>query len=176
MTAMDLRTVVLRRYPTRLGVRAKQHNDELLREFTIIATGRANGTADDDIPARLITVMDTIRQQYGAGLEERDARLFAAVDAGVEELDIEQQLPQAAVDAAGALSAILDEADAYCRQGRHLLTLATPADIALFRRWYIDEVTAQLRGADATDWPAYAARSIPSGTGAEDAAGSRGRA
>lgn len=158
MTTTDLRTVVLTRYPTRLGVRAKQHNDELLREFTIIAAGRANGTADDDLPARLVTVMDTIRQQYGAGLEERDARLFAAVDAGVDELDVEQQLPTAAADAARALGEILDEADEYCRQGQHLLTLATPADIVLFRRWYLDEVAAQLRGAEATSWPAYARR------------------
>lgn len=156
MTATDLRTVVLRQYPTRLGVEAKQHNDELLREFTIITADRASGTPDDAIPARLITVMDAIRQQYGSGLEERDARLFAAVAAGVEEIDVEQQLPAAAAGAARALGRILDEADEYCREGRHLLTLATPPSIVMFRCWYLDEVAAQLDGAQPTPWPAYA--------------------
>ncbi len=103
MSSPELRTVVLRQYPVRLGVDAKQHNDELVREFTIIAAGRTDGTAQDALPSRLIANMDVIRRQYGAPLEERDARLFAALDAGVEEIDVEQNLPPAAAGAAQAL-------------------------------------------------------------------------
>lgn len=157
MSTPELRTVVLRQYPVRLGVAAKQHNDELLREFTIIAAGRADGTAQDELPSRLVAVMDVIRRQYGAGLEERDARLFAALSAGVEEIDVEQRLPAAAAGAAQALGAILAETDDFCRQGRHLLTLETPPDVLQYRHWYLSEVVTQLEGGPATPWPVFRA-------------------
>ncbi len=158
MSTPELRTVVLRQYPVRLGVAAKQHNDELVREFTIIAAGLTDRTAQDALPSRLTAVMDVIRRQYGAPLEERDARLFAALDAGVEEIDVEQKLPPAAAGAAQALGAILDEADEFCRQGRHLLTLETPPDVLQYRRWYLSEVVTQLEGGAATPWPVFSAR------------------
>ncbi len=157
MTTPELMTVLLRQYPVRLAVAAKQHNDELLREFTIIAAGRTDGTAQDALPSRLIAVMDVIRRQYGARLEERDAQLFAALDAGIEEIDVEQQLPSAAAGAAQALGAILAEADEFCRQGRHMLTLETPRDILRYRQWYLGEVVTQLEGGPATPWPACTA-------------------
>lgn len=155
MSAPDLRTVVLKQYPTAIGVAAKQHNDELVREFTIIAAGRDQGSSSPELPARLISVMDTIRRQYGAGLEDRDARLFAAVEAGIEHIDVEMQLPPAAADAARHLGEVLDEADEFCRSGQHLLTIATPPHLLRFRRWYFNEVIGQLAGAAPTPWPAH---------------------
>lgn len=155
MSDTDLRSVVLRQYPVGVGVAAKQHNDELVREFTIIAGGRAEGSSTPELPERLVSIMDTIRRQYGAGLEDRDARLFAAADAGIEHIDIEMRLPVAAADAARALGALLDEVDEFCRNGQHLLTMATPAPLLRFRRWYFDEVIAQLAGAEPTPWPEH---------------------
>ena len=51
---------------------------------------------------------------------------------------------------------MLDEADRYCRQGRHLLTLATPDDLLAYRRWYLREIAEQLAGAAPVPWPVYA--------------------
>lgn len=155
MTLSDVRTVVLCRLPVALACEAKQHNDEMLREFTIIDAGRADGTTSDDLPARLVSMMETVRRVYGPGLDERDVQIFAAAEAGVEEIDVDQQLPVAAADAARMLGQILDEVDEFCRQGRHLLTLATPPSLVAYRRWYLSEVVEQLNGAEPTPWPQY---------------------
>jgi hypothetical protein len=52
---------------------------------------------------------------------------------------------------------MLDEVDEFCRQGKHLLTLATPPELVAYRRWYLGEFIAQLAGRPATPWPDYAA-------------------
>jgi uncharacterized protein YfaT (DUF1175 family) len=50
---------------------------------------------------------------------------------------------------------MLDEADEYCRAGHHLLTLATPEELRVFRSWYLGQVAAQLSGAPAEPWPVH---------------------
>ena len=50
---------------------------------------------------------------------------------------------------------MLDEADAYCREGAHLLTVATPPEELRFRRWFISEFVVQVGGAAPTPWPDY---------------------
>ncbi len=52
---------------------------------------------------------------------------------------------------------MLDEADAYCRQGSHLLTLQTPPDQRAFRTWFLAEFLSQLAGGPPTPWPEYTA-------------------
>ena len=44
------------------------------------------------------------------------------------------------------LGAIFDEADAYCRSGEHLLSLATPPDALRFRRWFLGQMVDQIAG------------------------------
>ena len=39
---------------------------------------------------------------------------------------------------------MIDEADDYCRQGEHLLTLASPPDCIAYREWYLGQVVGQL--------------------------------
>lgn len=156
MSADADRRVRLLQLPLPLWAHAKQHTDELLREFAIIAAGKASGTtAGTDTPQRLLELVAVLRQQYGAGSSERDERLFSALDAGQVELDDTVELPAAAAGGAQALSRLLDEADEFCRQGRHLLTLASPPELVRFRRWYLEEVVVQLQGGDPTPWPAY---------------------
>jgi hypothetical protein len=153
----ELRTIRLVQLPLRLWAETKQHTDELLREFTIIAAGRDDDTSDEHAtPVRLLALVDALRQQYGAGSTERDDRLFAALDAGLESFEEVLELPAAAAGATQALGDMLDEADEYCRQGQHLLTLATPAEHVRFRQWYLREIARQLDGAAPTPWPQYA--------------------
>ena len=58
---------------------------------------------------------------------------------------------------AGALGGILDEADEYCRQGRLLLTLATPAPLVAYRQWFLDQFVDQAAGAPPVAWADYRA-------------------
>jgi hypothetical protein len=52
---------------------------------------------------------------------------------------------------------MLDEADEFCRQGKHLLTLATPPDLRRYRQWFLGEFVAQIGGRPPTPWPLFAA-------------------
>ena len=72
--------------------------------------------------------------------------------------ELAYHLPPAARQACVELTRMLDEADDYCRDGEHLLTLATPDDVRLFRDWYLGEMVRQLDGAPPESWPDYAAR------------------
>ena len=72
--------------------------------------------------------------------------------------EVEFALPEAAGPACVALEQLLDEADEYCRAGRHLLTLSTPDDIRTFRSWYLLQVRDQLAGAAPEPWPDHLRR------------------
>jgi hypothetical protein len=62
------------------------------------------------------------------------------------------QVPPSAGDASRELDRMLDETDDFCRDGT-LLTLAPPADVVAFRRWYLTELVEQLEGRPAHPWP-----------------------
>jgi len=64
-------------------------------------------------------------------------------------------VPASAGAAAAALRDLMDEADEYCQQGEHLLTLTSPEDVTAFRRWFLDEFERQCGGADPVPWPEY---------------------
>ena len=155
-TGVELRTIRMLGLPVPLWAETKQHVDELLREFELMLAGRATDHDGDDTPARLVTLANTLQAQYG-GSEERDAELFAALEAGRETVDLEIELPVEAAEGAKALDAMLDEVDAYCRRGEHLLTLASAPEMVAFRQWYLREVVAQLQGAPPTPWAAVRA-------------------
>lgn len=156
--ADGVRTVALLGYPVQLWVAAKEHSDELLREFTLIAEGAEGAAGGAEMPSRLVSLIAVLRQQYGAGSDERDQALFAAAASGVESLDVQIELPVEAAGAVRTVSAMLDEADDYCRAGKHLLTLATPPRLVAFRRWYLEQITTQLEGAPPVAWADDAAR------------------
>jgi hypothetical protein len=50
---------------------------------------------------------------------------------------------------------MLDEADEYCRQGKHLLTLASDDELVRFRWWFLDQIIDQAAGKPPVAWPDY---------------------
>ncbi|CAN5191697.1 hypothetical protein BH24ACT1_BH24ACT1_03630 [soil metagenome] len=76
-------------------------------------------------------------------------------------MDVEYRVPPEAKEAAVALGALLDEADEFCRNGIHLLTLATPPGPYALRRWYLSEFIAQIDGADPTPWDEWEPPTAP---------------
>lgn len=150
--ASDVRTVTLVGLPVQLWLAAKEHSDELVREFTLIAERSEAAPGGADMPSRLVSLIAVLRQQYGGGSDEREQALFAAAASGVDTLDVQIELPVAAMGAIRTLSPMLDEADDYCREGKHLLTLATPPRIVAFRRWYLEQIATQLEGAAPVPW------------------------
>jgi hypothetical protein len=140
--------VRLLRYPVRVGHRATQHYSDIFREFAILA---ADEPAESEaVPARLLALIDALGRQYPRQDEHEEER-EAAYARGERAVDLAIKIPVSAGEASAVLDRMLDETDEFCRAGK-LLTLAAPDDVVAFRRWYLHEVTAQARGADAVPW------------------------
>lgn len=164
----ELHEVALRRVPIEIHARAQEHTAELLRELYLIAQQVRSSDAPE-LPARLVALVAELGNQFGALTTAQEQQLDAAVAAGVDEIDVVYRIPREAAAASQHLGEILDEADDFCRRGEHLLTLSAPADLLLYRRWYLGEFVGQLAGEPATPWPDYLARhSNNSGPGSND--------
>jgi hypothetical protein len=149
--------------PVAIWARTQEHIDELLREFTLIAAQLREDPEPAGVPQRLLELVEQLAAQYGGLNTDQEHRLADAAQQGLVEIDLVYQVPPQAAEASRWLLEILDEADAYCLAGEHLLTLATPPEMKQFRRWFLYEFIRQLGGAAPTRFSAYAAER---GTGA----------
>lgn len=157
MTTPDLLEVQLLQLPVPLWAAAQEHHDELLREFTLmsVATGDDDAGSTHEVPARLVALMDRITRQYAGASDVQRAELFAAAAAGRPELDLVYHVPAAMSAVATELGHMLDLADAFCREGQHLLTLATTADLLAYRTWHLGQFVDQCAGGAPVSWPAW---------------------
>jgi len=146
--------VHLLQLPVPLAGKARQHFEGLQREFALIAAGEAGGESQHHAPARLTQLMETLTTQFAGVNSAADQRLEAAIEAGLETIDDHVlELPPEAAPASQAVGDMIDEADDYCRQGQHLLTLASPPDCVAYRGWYLGQVIDQLAGKPPIPWP-----------------------
>ena len=135
-------TIVLGDVPTELLLGAKAHIDNLVREFSLAASGSAaSGVA---VPAHLADLMHTVVYGFDTARASIKRQALAASVRGEVRTSLTLYLPLSAADAAEAYLAALDEADRYARAAR-LLTLETPPGHRIFRRWYLEAVISQLR-------------------------------
>jgi hypothetical protein len=150
--AAALVTVELRRLPVELQARAAEHAQELQREFVLIADGLQHSDGTSPLPRRLLDLIERLQRQYGGFTVEQEDAFDEAVRAGVRTLDLTFHVPPDVAPAAAELGQLLDEADEYCREGRHLLTLATPPDLLAYRQWYLQQFVDQVAGHPPTPW------------------------
>ena len=160
MTTPQLHPVRMLQLPVPVWAASQEHHDELLREFALMTAGLEDRDGDaQPVPVRLLRLVADLTASFGGASDQQETQLFAAAARGDEVMDeLEFWLPEAAGPACVQLEQLLDEADAYCRAGQHLLTLATPEDLRVFRSWYLAQVREQLSGAPAEPWPDYRAR------------------
>ena len=141
-------TVRLGDVPTDLLLAAKAHVDNLVREFTLAARGAESGTSAA-VPLHLATLVETVVHRFAEPRQAIKRQAVRAAAAGEPRTDLVLTLSAASVESGEAYLQALDEADAYARAAR-LLTLETPAQHRVFRRWYVEslvgQVTAALRG------------------------------
>jgi hypothetical protein len=156
MTAPDdLVEVHLRQLPVRLWARSQEQHDALMREFALMSVPSEAGERERHVPTRLTELMDTLSADFEGVSTDQEQELFAASAAGTETLDQVYRVPAAAAAASKALGQMLDEADEYCRQGQHLLTLASDDELVRFRWWYLDQFIDQTAGKPPVAWPDY---------------------
>jgi hypothetical protein len=159
----DIVEVRLLGFPLPLWARAREHHDELMREFALLALSRE--PVRHDVPRRLQKLIDVLGRQYGAAVEASNAERDRAWRRGETTCDLVYRVPRSIRHACVQLSALLDEADRFCRAGRELLTLAAPPDVLAFRRWYLDEFVRQIDGREPTPWPGVRSRDGRDGDG-----------
>jgi hypothetical protein len=151
----DLVEVHMRQVPVKLWSRSQEQHDALMREFALMSVPAEEGEKARHVPSRLIELIDTLTADFEGVSTAQEQELYAAAEAGVESLDQVYRVPAAAAEASRALGAMLDEADEYCRQGQHLLTLAPDEELVRFRWWYLDQFIDQTAGKPPVAWPDY---------------------
>jgi GAF domain-containing protein len=137
--------VTLGEVPTDLLVAAKRHVDNLLREFALAAMGERAGTTAP-VPGPLAELIESVLHRFAEARVEIKRQATAAARAGAHHTVLELDLPLDVADAAQEYADALDALDDHSRANR-LLTLETPPQQRVFRRWYIGEIVAQLRAA-----------------------------
>ena len=148
-TADPYRYAVLVGYPLRLWQRQQQHNDELMREFTLLVMG--NEIEPTSAPARLVQLAQGMIGKYGGLVDEIQRARQEALDRG--ELTIDSRIPLVpdAVPLMQGYRAVFEEVDAFCRAGE-LLALPTPPDLVALRDWSTSQIIAQAAGEPPTPW------------------------
>jgi serine phosphatase RsbU (regulator of sigma subunit)/anti-sigma regulatory factor (Ser/Thr protein kinase) len=135
--------VSLGEVPTGLLVAAKRHVDNLVREFRLAAGGGRSGMTAP-LPGPLAELIDRVVNRFEDARVEIKRQATAAARSGRKHTRLELDLPVDVADAAEEYVQALDEVDAYSKANR-LLTLETPPQHRVFRRWYIGEIVKQLR-------------------------------
>jgi hypothetical protein len=151
----EVRTFRVIGLPIATQARAQEQADELTRELTLIGEQLRQEGNTRELPSRLVDLIEQLSSRYAPFTGEQEQQLADAIARGEDTIDLVYQVPESVAGAAQALSDILDEADAYCRAGQHLLTLATPDDLVVYRRWYLSQFTDQAAGGSPVTWADY---------------------
>ena len=144
-------TVHLGDVPTDLLLSAKAHVDNLVREFTLLSGGAVSGKSAV-VPAHLASLIETVVNRFAEARQAIKRQALSAAARGDERTTLTLELSADSAAAGEEYLIALDEADSYARAAR-LLTLETPPQHRLFRRWYVEALVEQLRRAVAGEPP-----------------------
>jgi anti-sigma regulatory factor (Ser/Thr protein kinase) len=118
------------------------HNDALFRELELIGIELDGGGAQVDQP-----LAELVEQLYRRFRGQRDSYrevVAAAKERGQRTVDLETTAPPGAVPADSYhYLELLERADELCRRGV-LLTPEAPPEVKALRRWFVEEMAAQL--------------------------------
>jgi anti-sigma regulatory factor (Ser/Thr protein kinase) len=118
------------------------HNDALFRELELVSIELE---ADDD-PDRASPLADLVDQLYRRFRGQRDSYrdvVAAAQDRGEATVELETTASPGSAGAAWTYLELLERADELCRSGV-LLTPEPPAQVKALRRWFVEQMAAQL--------------------------------
>ena len=137
--------------PLAVYCRASEHQDDLVREFTLVALDPDTIESRRTVPESFLALVDAIGRRYAGATSATDAVRDAAIARGADRVDLDYLVPAAVAPVCIELGAMLDLADEFCRS-EHLLTLETPPLARRFRDWFLGEFVAQINGAAPTPW------------------------
>jgi hypothetical protein len=141
-------TVRLERVPVRVLEATRRHHDELMHEFSVLAVQEKHA---DDVPKRMLELIDTLGRQYASTSDQSDAQVEAAIARGDVTVDVIYEVPANVVEAANRLAALMEEADEFCKR-EQMLTLQRPQIAKDFAEWYLEEFRRQIAGEPPRPW------------------------
>lgn len=151
----ELVTVKLIGIPLDIQSAASEHQDGLRREFRMLVE---EGHADSaSVPGRLVALAADLDRRFQSFAAAGRAELEAAAARGETSMDLALEVPTAIAPAARDFGDLLEEADAYCSAGEHLLTLRTPPEVVAYRNWALGELVRQAKGSEPIPWPEFRA-------------------
>ena len=118
------------------------HNDALFRELELISIELE---ADDDtrVASPLADLVDQLYRRFRGQRDSYRDVVAAAQARGERTVELETSAPAAAASAARSYLALLEQADELCRSGL-LLTPEPSAHVWRLRRWFVEQMIAQL--------------------------------
>jgi serine phosphatase RsbU (regulator of sigma subunit)/anti-sigma regulatory factor (Ser/Thr protein kinase) len=128
--------------PTDLLLAAKAHVDNLVRELALVRPRR--DAESHDVPPQLVELVESAVRRFDEARQSIRRQALEAAAQGHERTELVLRVPARAADAGAVYLAALDQADAFARAAR-LLTLETPPQHRVFRRWYVQSLMDQLR-------------------------------
>src|SRR4051812_34214827 len=141
-------TVRLIGVPVRVLEASKQQHEELMHEFSVLAVA---DDLSDDLPQRLLDLINTLGRRYAAASDRPVADVDAALARGDATVDLTYEVAAHVVEASDRLAALMAEADEFCRRER-MLTLQRTDVMRRFAEWYLDEFRRQINGAPPRAW------------------------
>lgn len=135
--------------PLAIYLEAEQHNDAVLRELDLIERSPRRG---NQVPPRLLELAAELRAVFAAATTSSRAQVEEALRTRRERVDLDLEVPAAAVHVLTEMAQQLDEVDQFCLEGA-LLTLAASPRQRRFRHWYAGQVARQVAGEAPTPWP-----------------------
>jgi anti-sigma regulatory factor (Ser/Thr protein kinase) len=138
----ELRTVRFPDVPVDGYLALQAHNDALFRELELISIELETGGAARIAPP----VAELVDQLYWRFRNQRDSYrdvVAAALTRGEPAVGLETKVPPSAAGAALGYLELLERADELCRAGV-LLTSEPPAEVKDLRRWFVEQMVAQL--------------------------------
>jgi len=141
-------TVRLLNVPVHILEAGRRHHEELMHEFSLLAVQEDLG---DDVPKRMLELIDTLGRRYAETSERSNAQIDAALARGDAAADVTYEVAAHVVEAADFLAALLDEADEFCAR-EQMLTLQRSQIVKDFTTWYLAEFRRQLSGEPPRPW------------------------
>lgn len=143
-----MHTVRLIGVPVRVLDAGRRHHQELMHEFSVLAVAE---DLTDDVPQRMLDLIDTLGRRYATAGDAADAEVDAALARGDATVDVTYEVAEHVVEAADHLGKLMDEADEFCKR-EQMLTLQRSDVVKAFSSWYLDEFRRQISGEPPRPW------------------------
>lgn len=134
--------------PTALLLAARAHLDGLLRELALAASGSASGVAVH-LPEEVADTLTDLVEDFAEARQQIQLQALAAQGAGLARTHLVLDLSPTVGAAAAGYQEALEAADRWARDAR-LLTLESPIEVQVLRRWYTSAIAAAADGPEAT--------------------------